>query len=561
MAQASRSGAKGRPSRPEHYPVVVVGAGPTGLTIANLLGVYGVRTLVVERNANTVSEPRAVSIDDESLRTMQAAGLIDTILPTVVPGYGSEYRTPGGRCFLKVNPTGSPYGYPRRNAFRQPTLEAQLRVGLARFAQVETRFNTALEDFSQDNKGVALSLRTADGERCEVTADFLVGADGASSLVRGKLGLQLEGETFAEKWLIVDLEQSPCLSRETQVYCDVRRPCIALPGPDLTRRYEFKLLPGETSEQVLDPARIQKLLHDYGAHPKSVIKRKTVYTFHARLAPQWSRGRVFLAGDACHLTPPFAGQGMNSGIRDAHNLAWKLAWVVLGRAQPGLLDSYERERRDHVGAMIQLALRMGRIMGPKTQWHGRATQAAFTALSLWPAARDYFAQMKYKPKPRFSAGFVVPDDQATKETPVGRLLPQPLVVDEAGRRMLLDTWLGDGFALVGVNVEPRVLAAIAAVPAIEQLSPKLIHLGRRSDTAGWPGVKELEAKADSLGRLCEGRVLLIRPDRYVAGAFRPDEALGFAERLQALTATPSSSPPAKPGRSRGLRPAAARHAV
>jgi 3-(3-hydroxy-phenyl)propionate hydroxylase len=211
--------------------------------------------------------------------------------------------------------------------------------------------------------------------------------------------------------------------------------------------------------------------------------------------------------------------------------------------------------------MIQLALRMGRIMGPKTQWHGRATQAAFTALSLWPAARDYFAQMKYKPKPRFSAGFVVPDDQATKETPVGRLLPQPLVVDEAGRRMLLDTWLGDGFALVGVNVEPRVLAAIAAIPAIEQLSPKLIHLGPRSDTAGLQGVKELEAKPDSLGRLCEGRVLLIRPDRYVAGAFRPDEALGFAERLQALTATPSPSPPAKPARSRGLRPTAARHAV
>lgn len=519
----------------DQVPIIVIGAGPTGLTLANLLGVYGVRTLVVERNASTVSEPRAVSIDDESLRTMQAAGLIDTVLPTVVAGYGSEYRTPSGQPFLKVHPTGQPYGYPRRNAFRQPTLEAQLRQGVTRFAHVETRFNTTFIDFEQDGDSVVVTLETAAGETVQVACDYLVGADGSWSPVRTKLGLTLEGETFAEKWLIVDLERSPCASRETQVFCDVRRPCIALPGPDLTRRYEFKLLPGETSEQVLDDEVIAKLLKDHGADPGSVIKRKTVYTFHARLAPRWSQGRVFLAGDACHLTPPFAGQGMNSGLRDAHNLAWKLAWVLARRAPPSLLETYEQERRDHVGAMIQLALRMGRIMGPKTLWHGLATQTAFRALSIWPAARDYFAEMKYKPKPRFDAGFIVADGQSDRKTLVGRLLPQPNVVDGRGGVGLLDGWLGDGFALIGVEVEPHVLASIAATPAIARLSPKIVSLDGATDVSFVSSVVQLAvASGEGAGLAQAGRVLLVRPDRYVAGAFLPEQTAAFCARLNEL---------------------------
>jgi len=536
MATKTRSRAGARKGGLDHVPIIVVGAGPTGLTLANLLGVYGAKTLVVERNAGTVSEPRAVSIDDESLRTMQAAGLIDTVLPTVVAGYGSEYRTPGGQPFLKVHPTGQPYGYPRRNAFRQPTLEAQLRKGLERFAHVDVRFCTTFVDFEQDENGVVVTLETAAGEKVQVACDYLVGADGSWSPVRTKLGLTLEGETFAEKWLIVDLERSPCASRETQVFCDVRRPCIALPGPELTRRYEFKLLPGETSEQVLDDAVVAKLLKDHGADPGSVIKRKTVYTFHARLAPRWWQGRVFLAGDACHLTPPFAGQGMNSGLRDAHNLAWKLAWVLVRRAPPSLLETYEQERRDHVWAMIQLALRMGRIMGPKTYWHGLATQTAFRALSLWPAARDYFAEMKYKPKPRFDAGFIVADGQSDRKTVVGRLLPQPKARDGKGGENLLDAWLGDGFALIGVEVEPQVLARIAAAPAIARLAPRIVRLGGAVDASAASNVTALALSSGDATALAgqAGRVLLVRPDRYVAGAFLPEQTAAFAARLNEL---------------------------
>ena len=176
------------------YDIAIVGAGPTGLTLANLLGREGLSVLLVERNATTVQEPRAVSIDDESLRTMQAAGVIDRVLEEVVPGYGSRYLTARGKCFLTVLPTGTPYGYPRRNAFRQPVLEEHLRAGLTRFPHVATRFGANLVRFEQDAEAVDLVLK-AGGAACRARARFLIGCDGASSPIRKALGLVLEGET------------------------------------------------------------------------------------------------------------------------------------------------------------------------------------------------------------------------------------------------------------------------------------------------------------------------------------------------------------------------------
>ena len=213
------------------FHVAIVGAGPTGLTLANLLGLEGVSVLLVERNATTVQEPRAVSIDDESLRTMQAADVVDQVLEQVVPGYGSRYLTPGGACFLTVLPTGKPYGYARRNAFRQPVLEQQLRDGLARFPHVRTRFGADLTGFVQDDDGVDLTLGVEGGiERAR--ARYLIGCDGASSPIRKALGLSLEGETSPERWLIVDLADSPA-ERDT-VVCSATSggPASRCPAPN-----------------------------------------------------------------------------------------------------------------------------------------------------------------------------------------------------------------------------------------------------------------------------------------------------------------------------------------
>lgn len=516
-----------------HYPVVIVGGGPTGLTLANLLGVYGVTCLLLERNASTVSEPRAVSIDDESLRTMQMARIIDPVLSSIVTGYGSHYYSPRGRCFARVEPTDRPYGYPRRNAFRQPVLEAQLRDGLAQQPGVTAAFEHRLERFAQDDAAVTLTVAKPDGSETTIRCDYLVAADGASSAVRRALDIVLGGSTFDERWLILDLENSPVASRHTKVFCDPQRPCIALPGPDGTRRYEFMLHAHERDEDLLRPEVVQELLATHEAAPQSRLVRAVVYAFHARLAEHWSRGRLLLAGDAAHLMPPFAGQGMNSGLRDATNLAWKLAAVLRGVLGPRLLDTYESERRTHAGAMIGLALNIGRVMAPRNALTGFLTRAAFRLLAIYPPARDYIAQMKFKPPPRFDTGFLLDDPNGARHPMVGRLCPQPEVVGPDGRPVLLDSRLGDGFAALVLTDRPE---GRAWPPVWDRLGVRRLRLVP-PDAAAGPDI--LRLAHPPAGFLAEtDRIVLLRPDRYVAAVIPLDRLAEQSARLDALvTAT------------------------
>jgi 3-(3-hydroxy-phenyl)propionate hydroxylase len=541
-----------------HYPVVVIGSGPTGLTLVNLLARFGVAVLLVERHLTTVMEPRAVSIDDESLRTMQAVGAIDAVLQDVVPGYGSHYYSPRGRCFAKVEPTGTPYGYPRRNAFRQPVLEQQLRDNLLRFPAATALFGWSLKHFTDLHDEVRLELIDSTGCGHDITCDYLVGCDGASSTVRESLGIVLGGTSFDERWLIVDLENSENPDKHTKVFCDIRRPCITLPGPHRTRRFEFKLLAGERDEDLLDPARVAGLLASHGADPAAKIRRKVVYHFHARVAETWSVGRVFLAGDAAHLTPPFAGQGMNSGIRDAHNLAWKLAAVIGGKIGPRLLDTYAQERRDHVWAMIRLALRMGRVMGPPSRLAGFATRAALTALRIWPPASDFVLQMKYKPKPRFTEGFLLPAGTTAPEL-VGRLFPQPLVITADGRTVLLDEVLGQGFCLLTRSEKPvAALAGLQQTVWNDLAARRLAILPSGCKHASSPGITSVTETDDAIRTALSTHpeaILLLRPDHYVATAFTSAEADRAAARIADLLA---DSRTGQPNLRRQAAPCAAR---
>lgn len=519
----------------QHVPVVIIGSGPIGLTLANLLGVYGISTAVVERNLTTVQEPRAVSIDDESLRTLQSAGVVAEVLNHVVTGYGSIYYGPTRKPFTHVEPTGRPYGYPRRNAFQQPVLEQQLREALGRFPHVSTFYGWELVHYEQGSEGVTLALAHAEAGPRRITCDYLIGCDGAASRVREGLGLQLEGTTFEERWLILDLENNRNTIKHTEVYCDPRRPCITLPGPNDTRRYEFKLMPGETDADLLEADMVAKLLASHGADPGARLRRKVVYRFHARAAPAWSRGRVFLAGDAAHLTPPFAGQGMNSGLRDAQNLSWKLAAVVNGQLGHGLLATYEQERKDHLWQMIRLALRMGRVMAPRTALHGVVSRLFFRSLNIWPAARDYVVQMKYKPAPYFSRGFLVPGPSPL----VGRLLPQPEVRMSTGDSCLLDEVLGPGFALILRTRDPASAWARLAHPLWNRLQPQRVVLhpygtGSTADLGSGPlNLTEVSSTSDVFASSSETAILL-RPDRYVAAVIpiaAPESALRQIESL------------------------------
>ena len=506
-----------------HYPVVVVGAGPTGLVLANILGVERADTLLLERNERTVSEPRAVSIDDESLRTIQGIGLLDTVLGDIVQGYGSHYYSRSGSRFARVQPALQEYGFPRRSAFRQPILEAQLREGLRHYPHVEAYFSHCLEQFEQDAVGVALKVAGPDGTLQTVRCDYLVGCDGARSGVRERLGIEMEGSSFGERWLIIDLLGTPDRFRHTRVYCDPRRPAISLPGPNGTRRYEFMLHAGERDEDLLREDVVRQLIGERSAGDRDLqIARKVVYAFHARVAARWRDGRVFLAGDAAHLSPPFAGQGMNSGVRDSLNLGWKLASVLRGELGRGLLDSYELERKPHAWALIEMATQIGRFMMPSGAAQAFLMQNLMRLLSVFPPARDYVMQMKFKPKPRYGAGFVVPDGASDAVSLSGRLFVQPQVEVPRGRRMRLDDALGRGFRLLVFGPLPG--DPLPELPLAPSLAAERFFIVPQDYNFPHP----LPAGDErSMLRDCDGGIeaqlrpfapcaVLLRPDRYVA---------------------------------------------
>ena len=520
--------------------MAIVGAGPTGLTLANFLGQAGCKTTLIEKRESTVREPRAVSIDDESLRAMQAIGLLDEVLADCALDYGSHYFTSSGVCFARVEPKTREYGFPRRNAFAQPKLEATLLSGLSRFANVTTLFLHEYEELEEVESGVRLVVRGPNGERKTIEAAYVVGCDGAHSAVRKQVGAVLSGATYEQPWLIVDLGATRERLRQTRVVCDPRRPFITLPGPNGLRRYEFMLRRDESETKAVEMSFVRALLAASGPDADAPIVRRQVYTFHARIADRWRRGRVLLAGDAAHLSPPFAGQGMNSGLRDAQNLAWKLVEVVSGRQGPNLLNSYQEERSPHARALIDLAIRMGRIMTPKSRLQGWLIQSAFRALRLTPRLYSYFAEMKYKPKPFYERGFLGPSDDGLDI--VGRMLPQPLVERANRSRIMLDDMLGRGFALVAYGADAQAALDEAAQLSFGFATSAHVALLPQSLNPDWQGPRLADAARDidgalaSLLRCEETLVLLIRPDRYICGAARRKNAPALARAMEALAA-------------------------
>ena len=514
------------------YDVIIVGAGPTGATAGNLLGQCGLSVLVVERHAATVSEPRAVVIDDEAMRTFQAVGLDEAVRRCVRVGNATRYFSKIGarHCFAEVNPQGNEFGFPKRLRFHQPDLERILHQGLRRFPRVEVLFDTACESFDAQEDGVSVRLRGTHGKAFTARSRYLLACDGGSSTIRQSLGIALTGETYEEPWLVLDLVDDPFDPDDTLIICDPRRPAVSVPGPGRRRRFEFLIKHGEDRQSFLRPEVIERLLAPYGygaAHPAK-IERKTIYVFHARSAVSWRRGRVLLAGDAAHLMPPFMGQGMNSCIRDAHNVCWKLEQVVRGLAGERMLDTYETERRPHVEAMINISVTVAELAMTTSRVKAALRDLAFRAARAIPAARRYLNGQMFKPRPQYAAGlFIAPSDNAP--APVAKMLPQPQVTWK-GEVQPLDKVLGSGFALLGLGTEeiPRASDHLLW----RQLQPTRLELSEEPRAADNSAAAIIQGGPliDWLQRW-RGRVLLVRPDRYVAGCFLPAEAHDFARNL------------------------------
>jgi 3-(3-hydroxy-phenyl)propionate hydroxylase len=529
--------------------VVVIGAGPVGLAIANYLGQAGVQVLQIEKLDQLIDYPRAIGIDDESLRTVQAIGLVEQVLPHTTPWHAMRFLTPKGRCFADIQPMTDEFGWSRRNAFIQPQVDAVLYRGLARFANVRTLFSRDVVEFQQDEQGVSLRMSGPEGRQETVRGRYLVACDGGNSLIRRSLDISFEGKTAPNQWIVIDIANDPLGTPNVYLCCDPVRPYVSAALPHGVRRFEFMVMPGETEAQLSEPENLRKLLAKVLPDPDRVeLIRKRVYTHNARLAGQFRVKRVLLAGDAAHIMPVWQGQGYNSGMRDASNLGWKLALVAKGLAGEALLDTYEQERRDHAKAMIDLSVLAGHVLAPPKRWQGALRDGVSWALNYLPAVKRYFLEMRFKPMPQYAKGALVAE-ASSKGSPVGRMFIQPKVVTEAGETRLLDDVIGSNFAFIAWGNNPLWGLSAEQVQAWRALGACFIQvLPEVQLKAGREVPDGVIRVGDGSGRLKEwfGRyplsIAVLRPDRFV-GAVAIPQTLGQASDalLQALAATPVAS--------------------
>jgi 3-(3-hydroxy-phenyl)propionate hydroxylase len=469
--------------------VVVVGGGPVGVTTALLLAGRGFSVRVLERAREVYDLPRAIVMDDEIQRVFQGAGLVDELRSITTPIRGAEFvRADGERIMgLELPPdVESPLGHPPSTTYYQPELETMLRRA-AIDAGVELCLGVEVTSVAATGAGVAV---TADDGRHE--ARWSVAADGAASPVRKQLGIAFVDHGFDQDWLVLDVRLRrpvPTLSPFVQQICDPARPTTYVPGHADYRRWEFQLQPGESREDMTSERRVWELLEPWIGPDDAEVVRAVVYRFHATVAAAMRSGPIFLAGDAAHQMPPFLGQGLCSGIRDAANLAWKLRLVADGTARDGLLDTYGAERLPHAAGVVAHAVDTGKLID---ELSGRAP-ASIGLDAAYGGGRPF---------PTLEHGIRVGDHPA-----VGRQLPQPEI---DGQR--LDELLGPGFAIVADEAHPAPIAADRLLGGLARAVTV--------PTGALPLV------------LAPGAAAVVRPDRYVAAiASGPTELAAACDTL------------------------------
>ena len=456
--------------------VLIVGGGPTGVTLAILLARRGVKVIVAEKAPEIYPLPRAAHLDHESMRILQEAGVADEVMATSRHVSRYDFLNAKGQILLRFEGSDQcgPGGWPVANMIHQPSVEVALRRSLATWTNAKLHCRWEVVSFADAIDGVTAYITTPEGERT-IRARYLVGADGARSPTREASGIVFDDLNFEEPWLVVDalVEDYSRLPTENLQICDPERPTTCVLMGAGRHRWEFMIKPGETPEQVSDDAFVETLLQSWNVGGAVTLERKAVYTFRARIAEQWRKGRVLLAGDAAHQTPPFAGQGMCSGLRDAANLAWKLAAVTNGSAPDALLETYQPEREPNLRATIQMAILMGKTVFITDPHAAEARDAQMLAARAAGQSPD--GNVAYPP---LTTGAIL-----IGTIGAGSYFPQPIAPD--GRK--LDDILGPVHWVISRDDL-----------AMEDLAPFADQLGDWLDNNGVESV-------------------LVRPDRHVFG--------------------------------------------
>lgn len=346
--------------------IIVVGVGPTGATLSGLLAQRGIRVAAFDKLPDLFPLPRAIGLDHEVMRVMQELQIAERMLPYVAPYRPSEYRGVSGQLIKRLDMAPEPHllGWAPNYVFNQPAFEREIRKRLDELPAVQTHYSAEVLSWEETSEGVQVQVRLADGEITTYFGRFLVACDGGSSRIRKSLGIELQDLEFDEHWLVVDaLVNDDKLAKlpQTQVqYCEPERPSTFVVGPGNHRRWEVMLMPGDSLSEDFPESELWPLLARWIEPGDATLQRAAAYRFHGLVAKQWRKGRILLAGDSAHMTPPFMAQGMVQGIRDAQNLAWKLERVLKGNSPSELLDTYQQERRDHVVATTHVAMALAR---------------------------------------------------------------------------------------------------------------------------------------------------------------------------------------------------------
>ena len=512
----------GGTSTPE-FDVAIVGYGPVGQALAALLGRAGHRVGVFERYREIYRLPRAVHLDHEIMRLLQALDLADPLAPEMTPVHDYQWFGADGELLMRFDVQGlAPSGWETDYMFFQPELERAIDRHACAERGVSVERGWVAEDLTQTESGAQLSLGRCveeeagrlvlTGEKRTVTARWLVGADGANSFVREASGITRRDLGFQERWLVVDAEPHdmaalahlPVASQR----CDPSRPTTIVQSGPSHRRWEFMLLPGEPPADFEDPARVWALLEPWYTPEDGALTRSAVYEFRSMLADQMRSGRVLLVGDAAHLTPPFLGQGLCSGLRDAANVAWKLDLVLRDLASAELLDTVDPERQPQNEAIIRLAVELGKVLCQLDPALAAERDAMLRqADSLPPPAL-----------PPLSGGAL---HGAGEDDPLAGSLSVQGLVARAGREGRFDDVVGRGFQLIVAGGDP-----LSALDAERRRLIELLDMSVATLDADAPhGVRDLDRRLT--GWLSEHRAhaVIVRPDFYVFGSAPSAEAL------------------------------------
>lgn len=531
--------------------VLIVGAGPVGLMLANILGMYGRKAIVLEAMDQLIDYPRGVGLDDESFRTIQTVGLVDTVRPHTSPQHIMRLVNGAGKVILTNNPQTDEFGWDRKHSFIQPEVDKALYEGLSRFDSVEVLFGHRVEDVVEDADGVtAIALVSQDDDTLverRFRAQYLVGCEGGKSPTRKRMGVSFDGESPSTRWLVVDVNNDPLGTPNVFLGADPKRPYVSIGLPHAVRRWEFMLLDDETEEQVTDPEFVNQMLKEHVPDPSSLeYIRRRVFTHHGRIAGSFRKGRQIIAGDAAHLMPVWMGQGWNSGMRDATNLGWKLASILSGQASDDLLDSYTSERTEHAKSMIDLSMTFGSVIKLTNPAAVVARDTASSVLNLFPSVKSYFSDMRFKPMPRYTEGVLADPSTRTPGraagkivskmipvltanttvSPVGVQFPQYRFNSASAKNALLDDLIGSWWTVIVWGNSPKDVLPEASLEKLRGLGAKLVAIvpeTQREWAEKYMG-DDVLVLGDHTGRMKKWfddrptPMIFLRPDRFVAGA-------------------------------------------